>query len=63
MARHCHNPVFQYLADTLLDEDGIKKVSDAMGEASDLEYQPESVMYAGGVIRPMKMELWIKLML
>ena len=51
---HCHNPVFQLLADTLLDEDGIKKTSEAMGEAGDLECQPVSVMYTGGVIRPMK---------
>ena len=51
---HCHNPVFQLLADTLLDEDGIKKTSEAMGVAGDLECQPVSVMYTGGVIRPMK---------
>ena len=50
----CHNPVFQFLADTLLDKDGIQQVSDAMGKAGDLECQPVSVMYTGGVIRPMK---------
>ena len=50
----CHNPVSQFLADTLLDKDGIQQVSDAMGKAGDLECQPVSVMYTGGVIRPMK---------
>ena len=50
----CHNPVFHHLADKLLDEDGIKKVSDAMGKASDEECRTVSVMYTGGIIRPMK---------